>query len=682
MVERNAIIRLDILSEEEAWGLFKRKVGDGVEQGDFHKWQGRWLRSARGIDQQVYTCVRWSYDYLDNVETQRFFLYCCLFPEDYEIEIEQMMWYCFGAGVFVNVETIEDERCRTRRIVNKLKASSLLLQGESPDFIKMHDIVRDVAISIVSPCVAVGNRSHHDELFMVRAGKGLTEWPRMESGITKAAAGYTAISLMNNDIQKLPAADGLLESSSSGRLRTLLLQKYFKSELEIPNTFFGGVIKSLTTLDLSKNDIIGPSSLSPIQCLTNLRTLNLGGCTGLQQEISVLGSLKQLVILRPSGCNLERLPPDMAQLTKLRLLDLSNNEGLIIPPNVISSWSHLEELYLFGSFCEWEKVQGITTGEEQRAAASLAELKSLHGLTTLQVMVEVKNSSKSLPDGFVFHDQKRFFIVMYGDDANGTMNYYGGDWFSNSPVKGLVFKNLPAQTTKVVCSNQLQRTQVLELYDCKGVRSIMEELDDKMGFNCLEALTICGCNEVEYLWPTHPISIIAKSSQLAVFTNLEKSHIESMQVLKGIICPAAGPLPLESLAKLKHLHVLRCPGLLNIVTPNLYPSLQKLETLNVIDRYSLEEIFHFEGILSDDHHQSSRTSSSSNCAQLWFIRIFEFCISTEIDKHMEWLPSPSREFSCPKYPSPIKLPKFEKHLFMPKFKLPFLISRCFQFREA
>nr|DAD39150.1 TPA_asm: hypothetical protein HUJ06_013473 [Nelumbo nucifera] len=324
-------IALDVLSEDDAWGLFKRNAGDVVEhtralrdvakevareckglpvaivtvagalrdKKDLQVWEDALQEIKRvepqyikGLDQKVYKCVRWSYDYLDDVEIQRFFLYCCLFPEVYEIKIEQMMWYCFGAGVFENVETIEDARRRTRRIVNKLKASSLLFQGWSQDFIKMHDIVRDVAISIVSPPVAVGNRSHHDELFMVRAGKGLTEWQRMESGITKAVAGYTAISLMNNYIQKLPAADGLLESSSSGRLRTLLLQKdsSSRSKLEIPNTFFGGVIKSLTTLDRSTN-IIGPSSLSPIQCLTNLRTLNLQGCRGLQQEVSVLGYL-------------------------------------------------------------------------------------------------------------------------------------------------------------------------------------------------------------------------------------------------------------------------------------------------------------------------------------------------------------------------------------------------------
>ncbi|XP_010246055.1 PREDICTED: probable disease resistance protein At4g27220 [Nelumbo nucifera] len=305
-------IPLSILSEDDAWDLFRRNAGDVVENDalikdvakdvakecgglpiaivtvagalrdkrDRQEWDyaRRELRlsefqNIEDLDPKVRSCLKWSYDYLRDLEAQRLFLHCCLFPEDYlGIDIDELIRYSFGVGLLKNVETIEDARYRTRRIVNKLKASSLLLQGWNEKFIKMHDVVRDVAIHIAS------SKGEHDELFLVRGGN-LEEWPTMES-----TADYTAISLIYYRIKKLP------NSLEFSKLRTLVLRRAYV-QMEIPDTFFQGM-RALRSLDMSFNDRLCILR-SSIRWLTNLRTLNLQGCEDLE-DISMLGNLKGL----------------------------------------------------------------------------------------------------------------------------------------------------------------------------------------------------------------------------------------------------------------------------------------------------------------------------------------------------------------------------------------------------
>ncbi|KAK9218914.1 hypothetical protein WN943_007552 [Citrus x changshan-huyou] len=55
-----------------------------------------------------------------------------------------------GLGLFQNINTLEEARDRAHTLVDKLKNSCLLLDGCSSERFSMHDVVRDVAISIAS----------------------------------------------------------------------------------------------------------------------------------------------------------------------------------------------------------------------------------------------------------------------------------------------------------------------------------------------------------------------------------------------------------------------------------------------------------------------------------------------------------------------------------------------------
>nr|XP_011462135.1 PREDICTED: probable disease resistance protein At4g27220 [Fragaria vesca subsp. vesca] len=142
----------------------------------------------------VFKCIKLSYDYLrpddDNI-AKLFFLLCCLFPEDSEIEVEYLLVYALGKGLFRDADTIKAARAKAHSVVKYLKASSLLLNSARYGFVKMHDVIRDVAISIAL--------SEDGSRFLVQAGCELKDWPA-----NIADDDYSAISLMRNKIHKLP----------------------------------------------------------------------------------------------------------------------------------------------------------------------------------------------------------------------------------------------------------------------------------------------------------------------------------------------------------------------------------------------------------------------------------------------------------------------------------------------
>ncbi|KAK3198973.1 hypothetical protein Dsin_022388 [Dipteronia sinensis] len=148
------------------------------------------LDDIENVDVDVYACLKLSYDYLKGDEI----LLCSLFPEDHKIELEELVRYGLGLGLYQDADSIEEARIQLRVTINTLKAYCLLLDDGEGRFVKMHDVVRDVALWITSK---------GDNVFMVKTGRSLREWPKLEGLET-----CTAISLIDNNIQVL--SNGLI----------------------------------------------------------------------------------------------------------------------------------------------------------------------------------------------------------------------------------------------------------------------------------------------------------------------------------------------------------------------------------------------------------------------------------------------------------------------------------------
>ncbi|KAL9450775.1 hypothetical protein AB3S75_012500 [Citrus x aurantiifolia] len=137
---------------------------------------------------------------------------------------------------------------------------------------------------------------------------------------------------------------------------------------------------------------------------------------------------------------------EVGELTWLKLLDLRDCWGLqVIPPNILSKLSHLEELYIGPkSFHNWEvEVEGVKN-------ASLEELKHLPNLTSLELDT---HDVSSLPRGLFLEKLERYRISIGGRFWGST-----GIWGREFRVE--LYDQIRLKDSLVV---QLQRIEDLEL---------------------------------------------------------------------------------------------------------------------------------------------------------------------------------------------------------------------------
>ncbi|KAL7216268.1 hypothetical protein ACSBR1_028251 [Camellia fascicularis] len=235
------------------------------------------IKEIADIDQNLLISLKWSYDRLEPKDARSCFLLCSLFPEDAEISIDELVRYSIGMRLLDQNQNIFDEvRDRVLAMVDVLKTSCLLLDGRDESMVKMHDIIRDVAISI----------AEDEKRYLAK--HGIEKWP--EKGRYEH---YSAISLrFTAKILEFPN-----ELECRG-LHTLVLRCSNYSPTDFPNNFFNGMENNLEVLDLSQMPIKSlPSSLPT---LVKLRMLCLNGGR-LMTDIALFGSLRNLEILKLTG---------------------------------------------------------------------------------------------------------------------------------------------------------------------------------------------------------------------------------------------------------------------------------------------------------------------------------------------------------------------------------------------
>ncbi|KAG7940933.1 hypothetical protein I3843_16G011600 [Carya illinoinensis] len=377
----NNIFSIGILYEEEAWSLFREMTGDCIDTLNLNPIAkqvakecaglplaiavvGSALRNKRveiewraalhqlkistpkdilGLDPKVYSSIEFSYKYLGSDEAKSCILLCCLYLENYNIPIEHLV-RCGVAKRFLKVSgTVEQIRAHVHTIVRNLQRSNLLLHSQKDKCVKMHDIVRDVAISIAS-------REEHG--FLVELDRRHEEWPQKDT-----YHNYTTISLFLGEMKGHP--DGLkcpkLQLFGMNELKMLYLEEGCFSLNSLP-----------------------PS----IQFLENLRMLNLESCR--LGDVSAIGTIRKLEILSFHDSEIEDLPQEIGNLSQVKLLDMKGCRSLKqIAAGVLSNLSRLQELCI-ANFKNWEYTTTMEgNGEGTSNNASLAELIPRFGQTTV-----------------------------------------------------------------------------------------------------------------------------------------------------------------------------------------------------------------------------------------------------------------------------------------------------------
>ncbi|ESR45750.1 hypothetical protein CICLE_v10003533mg [Citrus x clementina] len=580
------------LNEEEAWRLFKMMAGDDVENRELkstaidvaracgglpialttvakalrgkslHEWKNS-LRELRtpsmvnfeGVSAETYASIELSFNQLKG-ERKEIFQLCSLMGN--RIFTFDLFKYSMGLGIFKGVNKMEDARDKLYALVHELRDSCLLLEGESNEQLSMHDVVRDVAISIAC-------RQQH--VFSVR-NEDVWDWPDKD-----ALRNCKAISLIKNSNREFP------EGLECPNLEFLYISlKDFSLEINIPENFFVGM-KKLRILDFTRMQF--SSFPSSIDLLVNLHTLCLDKSA--LGDIAIIGKLKNLEVLSFLKSDITQLPEELGQLNKLRLLDLTNCFRLkVIAPNVISSLIRLEELYMGNCSIEWE----VERANSKRSNASLDELMHLPRLTTLEI--DVKNDSM-LPEGFLARKLERFKISI----GNGLFTHpmiAEQNWFQSLRrfSRKSDRKSLRALKLKLafmdICSMKLQginNVECLWLDKLQGIENVLFNLDTE-GFSQLKLLWVQNNPDI--------FCIVDSRAMVAcdAFPLLESLGLHNLINMERICIDR---LKVESFNELKIIQAYNCDKLSNIFWLSTTKCLPRLERIAVINCSKMKEIF-------------------------------------------------------------------------------------------
>ncbi|XP_065848654.1 uncharacterized protein [Euphorbia lathyris] len=580
------LFSLEALEDEETWKLFEMSVAEAkdpqfhaiatkiakkcaglplliqlvatdLQNKKSHVWNDKLNQlSTLGdeeIEERVYKVLESSYHNLPGKEAKSFFLLCALFGQS-NIRIRYLLTHCMGLGLFRGISNIEDARNKVLTLIGKLKDKSLLLDGDIDGCVKIHDLVRDTALSIAS-------REQHAHIGTNEVG--FRDGPKENC---------TRISLTYPDLHELPAGLACPEAE-------LFLLFTEDLSLEMPDSFFER-IQNLKVVHFSGMCLVPlPSSIGS---LTKLQTLCLHGCR--LDNIATIGELKQLQLLSFAGSKIVELPKEIEALTQLKQLDLRNCSNLrVIPENVLSKLCSLEELYMLNSFVRWNA----------NGNARLVELESLPKLSTLEIQIE---NSKWIPQGCRFFDGLRSYKISIGDEW--------ANWEENDDERSRAIRlKLDAgihleDGIKVL----LRGTEYLYLFKAMGIESVLYDLD-REGFLPLKHLCIINCGIQHLIKSTMGASCPA-------FPNLESLDLIDLMSLEKM---CHGQLHMGSFGELRILKINGCHKLKSLFSFSSAKCLLRLRKIEICSCNNLEAII-CEG--SEDEHYNNEVIEFNQLSSL------------------------------------------------------------------
>ncbi|KAI9186214.1 hypothetical protein LWI28_014943 [Acer negundo] len=392
-------VKVDVLNDEESWQLFTINAGtvatsehiESIARSVARECSGlplaitivgsamrgktmielwmdalselrRSVPNIKGIENKLYKPLKWSYDSLQGKNVKPCFLYCCLYPEDFSIDVSELVNCWLGEGLMDQHQNYEDSYNRGIALIENLKDSCLLENGAHEGTVKMHDVVRDVAIWI-SSTLEDGYKS------LVRSGIGLTHISEVEM-----SKSLKRVSFMHNRIRELPDCGICCPETVSLLLQGNLLH------VRISDGFLVA-FESLKVLNLSETRI--RSLPQSILHLGDLRILLLKECSALE-ELPQLDGLSKLQVLDCSETGLRKLPSGMKNLINLRQLLLSRTHKLkTIQSGIISGLSSLEVLDMTHGAYVWGLKREANDGQ-----ATFEELQNLERLHSLSIRLE------------------------------------------------------------------------------------------------------------------------------------------------------------------------------------------------------------------------------------------------------------------------------------------------------
>ncbi|KAM3746949.1 hypothetical protein ACB098_05G001600 [Castanea mollissima] len=567
-------VKVDVLNDEEAWQLFSQKAGDvahleGIKPfaeaiareccglplaiiilgaamrrttkvelwEDALKELQRSVPSVEGIEDEVYKPLKWSYDSLQGNNTKSCFLYCSSFPEDFSIEVSELVLHWRAEGLIDGQQNYVDSVNIVIALIENLKDSCLLEDGSKKGTVKMHDVVRDVAIWITS-----SSEDGCESLV-------LSEFCLSEISVGEFSNSLKRVSFMNSHTESLPNC--LIQCLE---VSTLLLQGSCPFE-KVPYRFLLG-FEALKVLNLSRTNIHSlPDSLLQ---LGDLCALFLRHCKYIE-VVPILGSLRKLQILDLCGTSIKKLSGEIVYLSSLRQLDLSYTRKLkTVRAGIIFRLSCLEVLDVTNS--SYHSYQFLVKGEEE-GETTFEELIQLDGLLVLSIKL------KSIPllssDDLSLVNRLRRFRILIGPTAYA---------FLTTHDKSAAVSKIDFTQDSILQLWDISNSLVLK--NCSNLNLILDDLviNTVVGFIGLKSLTIERCT-------------ITKSCP-----ELTLGHLNGIKSISELF----GQLGLRFL-KLKSIEVRGSSEMKYLLScGDIIQTLPNLEEIKVSFCWALEELFNYD----------------------------------------------------------------------------------------
>ncbi|GKV04871.1 hypothetical protein SLEP1_g16968 [Rubroshorea leprosula] len=421
--------------------------------------------------------------------------------------------------------------------------------------VKMHDVVRDMALCI---------KSTGPSRFMVKARMRLTEIPDEDEWNED----LDKVSLMKNEISYIPQN----MSPKCLMLSTLTLKGNNRLR-EISECFFTNMPR-LKFLDLSNTGIeVLPNSICNLEYLT---TLILCGCESLKHMPS-LSKLKALKKLDLDGAGLCEAPEGIEMLENLQYLDLSCPKLRVLPEGKISKLFRLQYL---------RKHKIFSTDIR---AEEVARLKMLEWFEVRFVWLKDFSSFVSKLNLFGRLSHYSLEVGDLGGDKKGHF------WeFKNNglPKKVILIGCQIRAKDELVLPDDLQELRI-EYCNVAGDISIFQK-----DFTQLRTCALEICQGIGFVVSSSSSS----STSSTVMNNLEVLTLNSLFSLRDVVkvektrASLAPTLSLHIFSNLKQLTVCNCSKLKKLFPCELLQGqgLQNLELIEVNNCKGMEEIIGWE----------------------------------------------------------------------------------------
>ncbi|KAK1581445.1 hypothetical protein Q3G72_006085 [Acer saccharum] len=497
------------------------------------------IGSIERMEREVFGPLKFSYDGLPNTKMKQCFLYCALYPKDFEISNEELIEYWIVEGLIEEMDTREKMYDEGISILKSFENNCLLESVKSGRCVKMHDLVRDLALHITST---------ESPRYLVKAGMQLEELPNEHEW----KEDVEKVSLMENRIKEI-SLDEIIPKCKA--LKTLLLQNHSYSLERIHESFFT-LMTGLTILDLSGNWNVKalPNSVSELE---NLKALLLHNCSSLEYVPS-LSKIRGLKKLDLGFTNIKEVPHGMEMLVHLRYLNLNSRSLREVPAGILRKLSRLQYLRL-----------------NRTPDVIVEEVAGLRKLETLKILFNNLKDYRWLQTGLSLSRLNRYYFHV-GDDYITIYDKYVG------------FSGLSFGGDSILLPTDIQEVFFLE---CHGITSLSDLNSSFKYATDLRYCCIDGCEGIECL--------VSSSSCYNILQSIEKLQLGKLDNFSVLFRgerdrSAASTLPTLTppgmFSRLKSVVITRCPKIEKLFWPELVHNLQNLEQIEVDNCELLAEI--------------------------------------------------------------------------------------------